>query len=70
MLRHLSAIGCKAPIIVISGCDETTWRETLRVAKSLKLDVWEPVRKPVDLTILRYALERLRNQRANAAGRA
>jgi hypothetical protein len=34
--------------------------ESLRVARSLKLNVAEPVRKPVDLTILRHMLEGLR----------
>jgi two-component system, chemotaxis family, chemotaxis protein CheY len=67
MLRHLSAIGCKAPIVIISGCDDATCRETLRVAKALDLNVQEPVPKPVDLAMLRDALERLRRQRDDAA---
>jgi len=70
MLRHLWVIGCKAPIVIISGCDEATCRETARVAKSLNLNVWEPVPKPVDLSVLRYSLERLRLQRDKAAVRA
>lgn len=36
--------------------------ESLRVARSLKLNVAEPVRKPVDLTILRRMLEGLRGE--------
>lgn len=60
MLRHLWVIGCKAPIIIISGCDDATCRETLRVARSLNLNVLDPVPKPVDLAMLRYSLERLR----------
>jgi two-component system, chemotaxis family, chemotaxis protein CheY len=63
MLRHLFVIGCKVPIIIISGCDDATCRETVRVAKSLNLNVWELVPKPVDLAMLRYSLERLRIQR-------
>jgi two-component system, chemotaxis family, chemotaxis protein CheY len=63
MLHHLAAIGCKAPIIIISGCDDATCRETLRVAKSLKLNVLETVPKPVDLAMLRASLERLRLHR-------
>lgn len=70
MLRHLSAIGCKAPIVIISGCDGATCRETLHVAKSLDLNVQEPVPKPVDLAMLRDSLERLRRQRDDAAMRA
>lgn len=59
MLRHLSGIGCKAPIVIISGCDGATCRESLRVAKTLDLNVQETVPKPVDLAVLRDALERL-----------
>jgi DNA-binding NtrC family response regulator len=60
MLRHLWMVGCKAPIIIISGCADATCRETVRFAKSLNLNVCEPVPKPVDLAMLRYSLERLR----------
>jgi DNA-binding response OmpR family regulator len=66
MLRHFRALDCKAPIIIISGGDDATCREILRVAKSLNLNVGEPVPKPVDLAMLRYSLEQLRIQRALA----
>jgi CheY-like chemotaxis protein len=62
LLRHLAEVGCKAPIIVISGCDDATLREILLVGRSLALNVAEPVRKPVDLTILRSTLEGFRGQ--------
>ena len=64
MLRHLWVIGCKAPIIIISGADDAIFRETMSVAKSLKFDIREMVPKPVDLSLLRYSLERLREQRS------
>jgi DNA-binding response OmpR family regulator len=67
MLRHLWAVGCKAPIIVISGCDEATCSETIKVGKSLNLNIWESIRKPVDLTVLRYWFERLKAERETAA---
>jgi len=67
LLRHLASVSCKAPIIVVSGCDDSTLREALRVARSLKLNVAEPVRKPVDLTVLRYMLEGFRGQPSDAA---
>ena len=69
MLRHLWVVGYKGPIIIISGCDDVVCRETVRVGKSLNLKIWEPVPKPVDLSLLRYSLERLKNQifTANAA---
>lgn len=62
VLRYLAEVGCKAPIVVVSGCDDATLRETLRVGRSLELNVVEPLRKPVDLTILRYMLEGFRGQ--------
>jgi two-component system, chemotaxis family, chemotaxis protein CheY len=62
IVRDLSALGCKAPIIIISGCDAATCRETLRLAKLLELNIGEPVPKPVDLITLRYSLDRLRHE--------
>jgi DNA-binding response OmpR family regulator len=62
MLRHLWVLGCKAPIIIISGCNDAMCRETVRIGKSLNLKIQEPVPKPVDLAMLRYSLERLRAQ--------
>jgi len=60
MLRHFWVVGCKAPIIIISGCDGPTCSESAKVAESLKLNVWELVPKPVDLAVLRELLERLK----------
>ena len=65
MLHHLRGIGCKAPIVVISGCDQATIHDTLRVAKSLNLDIRETITKPVDLDMLRYCFERIRTQHAS-----
>jgi DNA-binding response OmpR family regulator len=62
MLQYLRGIGCKAPIVIISGCDEATFRETQKAAKSLNLNIWESISKPVDLDMLRYCLERLQTQ--------
>jgi len=60
MLHRLWSIGCTAPIIIISGCDDATCSETERVAASLKLNVWDSIPKPVDLSMLRTTLERLK----------
>ncbi|HML09205.1 MAG TPA: response regulator [Xanthobacteraceae bacterium] len=60
MLRHLWVLRCKAPIIIITGCDDVVCRETVRIGKSLNLNVWEPVPKPVDLAMLRHSLEQLK----------
>jgi two-component system, chemotaxis family, chemotaxis protein CheY len=66
MLRHLWVIGCKAPIIIISGCDDATCSDTEKVAESLKLNIWESIPKPVDLSTLRDSLERLKASREPA----
>jgi len=60
MLRHLWTIGCKAPIIIISGCDDTVCSDSERVAESLKLNVWQSIPKPVNMAVLRESLERLK----------
>jgi len=60
MLHHLSMIGYTAPIIVVTGCDPETCKETGRVADKLNLDIWECIPKPVDLVMLRHFLERLK----------
>jgi DNA-binding response OmpR family regulator len=62
MLHYLRGIGCKAPIVIISGADQATVHEALRAAKSLNLDIRETVLKPVDLDMLRYSFERIRTQ--------
>jgi DNA-binding response OmpR family regulator len=69
-LRHFAAVESKAPIIVVSACDDETLREILRLARSLKLNVAEPVPKPVDLTTLRYMLDGFRIQPSGAENRA
>jgi two-component system, chemotaxis family, chemotaxis protein CheY len=63
LLRHLWVIGCKATIIIISGCDDATCGDSRRVAESLKLKVWESIPKPVNLGVLRDSLERLKAAR-------
>jgi DNA-binding response OmpR family regulator len=66
LLRHFAAVASRAPIIVVSACDDETLREILRLARSLKLNVVEPVPKPVDLTILRSMLDGFRLQPSGA----
>jgi DNA-binding response OmpR family regulator len=70
MLQYLRGIGCKSPIVIISGCDEATFRETLKVAKSLNLDIRESIAKPVDLEMLKYSFERIRTQPHTAVAAA
>ena len=63
IVRHLWVLRYKSPILIISGADDALCRETVRVAKSLNLQVLPPIPKPVDLAILRYSLERIRELR-------
>jgi two-component system, chemotaxis family, chemotaxis protein CheY len=63
LLRHLWVVGCKATIIIISGCDDATCGDSRRVAESLKFKVWESIPKPVNLGVLRESLERLKAER-------
>lgn len=70
MLHYLRGIGCNVPIVIISGSDQATVHETLRVAKSLNLDIRETVFKPVDLDMLRYSFERIRTQPHTSAAAA
>ena len=60
MLHHLSMLGSTVPIIVVSGADYATCKETVKVAEMLNLDIWECIPKPVDLVMLRHFLERLK----------
>ena len=69
-LSRLDAIACKSKILVVGDRDTAECRETLRVATSLGLHVEHPVAKPIDVEMLRYALERLRIQGALQPGLA
>jgi hypothetical protein len=60
--RRLWVVLSKAPIIIVSGCDDSICRETARIGRSFNLNIREPVPKPVDLSLLRYSLERLKCQ--------
>ncbi len=60
MLRYFWVIGYKVPIIFISCRDDATCGESERVAKSLKLNVCGSIPKPVDVSVLRDLLERLK----------
>jgi len=67
LLRELSTMACKTPIIIVSGCDDLMCRETAKLAKLLGLNVADAIPKPVDLAVLRAALERILVQRAAMA---
>jgi len=70
MLRHLREIDCEAPILIVGNRDAAGFRETLRFARSLGLSVGEPLAKPVDVGLLRYALEQMKVERTLQRGLA
>jgi DNA-binding response OmpR family regulator len=67
MLHLMSLLGRTAPIIVVTGCDAATCKETVTLAGKLNLDVWDCIPKPVDLVMLRRFLERLKASRTAVA---
>jgi DNA-binding response OmpR family regulator len=62
VLHLLSVIKYKGPIIIISGAEHTVSEETLRIGKSLNLNLGTPVPKPVDLSALREQLVHIGQQ--------
>ena len=62
LLRHLREIDCEAPVLIVGNRDAAGCRETLHFARSLGLNVGEPVPKPVDIDMLRDAFEQIRIQ--------
>jgi two-component system chemotaxis response regulator CheY len=67
LLLHLSATGSNAQIIIVSGSDDDRRQASVALARSLGLNVWESIAKPVDLVVLRYWLERLKTEYIAAA---
>ncbi len=60
VLRLLAELKSRAPIIVISVSDDAVLEETCRIGRSLELNIWKPLRKPIDLRLLREMLEQIR----------
>jgi DNA-binding NtrC family response regulator len=62
VLHLLSVLKYEAPIIIISGSENAVCEETVRIGKSLDLNLYAPVPKPVDLAALRESLVRIGKQ--------
>ena len=56
VLRHLATTGYKGPIIIISGAEKFICDETVKIGRELKLNLCDPIQKPVDLKFLRELL--------------
>jgi len=60
VLRLLAELKSRAPIIIISVSDDAVLEETCRIGRSLELNIWKPLRKPIDLRLLRQMLEEIK----------
>ncbi|MGB6534982.1 MAG: response regulator [Xanthobacteraceae bacterium] len=62
VLRYLSSIGCRAPIILISEADGDTREDVVQLGRALDLNICETVQKPIDLDALGTVLANVRRQ--------
>jgi CheY-like chemotaxis protein len=60
VLRLLAELKSRSPIIIISVSDDAVLEETCRIGRSLELNIWKPLRKPIDLRMLREMLEQIK----------
>jgi DNA-binding response OmpR family regulator len=60
VLRLLAELKSQTPVIIISGSEDAVLEETCRIGRALGLNIWTPLRKPIDLTLLREMLEQIR----------
>jgi DNA-binding NtrC family response regulator len=66
VLRHFSVCGFRAPIVIVSGSDADGTGYALDLGRSLGLNMWEPLPKPVDLSRFRNIFARIGNGWRNA----
>jgi EAL domain-containing protein (putative c-di-GMP-specific phosphodiesterase class I) len=66
ILRLLAELNCTAPIVVVSGYGERIINATVRVAKSLGLNIADALTKPLNLEELRYAFSQAQPARSNS----
>lgn len=62
VLQHLAQIGFAAPIIVVSGSDDTVRQEAVIVAQRLGVNVCAAFGKPMNLSHLRILLCEIRKR--------
>lgn len=60
VLCHLRDIGCRVPVLIISGADEGKRSETAQFAELMNFKVLHVMKKPLDLHALQQALEKLK----------
>ena len=62
VLHFLSVINYRAPVIIISGAEDTIYEESVKIGKALKLNLCTPIPKPLDLSVLHKLLARIGQQ--------
>ncbi len=62
VLDQLSAIECRATIIVVSQSDKDTCDDVVQLGRDLDLNVCDAVQKPIDLFLLREMLSQVKAQ--------
>lgn len=60
VLCHLRKIGCRIPVLIISGANETKRSETAVFAEAMNFTVLHVMKKPLDLHALQEALAKLK----------
>lgn len=57
VLRSVAALGCRMPVVIVSGVDETLRREAVETARRLGLDACGPLAKPIEPAALTARLD-------------
>lgn len=60
VLCHLRDIGCRVPVLIISGADDGKRSESVLFAQSMHFTVLHVMKKPLDLHALQEALAKLK----------
>ncbi len=63
VLRVLSELGSRVPVIIISGSETAVLDETMKIGKSMGLEIQSSISKPVDLSVFRDELMKIGMQK-------
>ncbi|CCD89060.1 putative response regulator receiver (CheY-like protein) [Bradyrhizobium sp. ORS 285] len=59
VLDRLAELKFRGPVLIISASQEDTLYESLRLGSFLELNVYPPLPKPINLTLLRQTLKQI-----------
>lgn len=62
VLKLLSERGIRAPVIIISGSEDSVLTETIKIGNAMGLTIRPSISKPVDLALLRGELAKIGKQ--------